>query len=138
MNGQKSKRLNKRLAVFKVANESIEIQLARILNEYSEEVKEVMFEVAEEVANEGAKELQETSPKNRGKYHKGWGVEKETDGKGTAFIIRNKKYYNLTHLLEKGHALKNGGRARAFPHIAPVEQKAIKSYEDKLARRLGQ
>ena len=138
MNGWKSKRLNKRLAVVKVANESIEIQLARILNEYSEEVKEVMFEVAEEVANEGVKELKETSPKNRGKYHKGWGVEKETDGKGTAFIIRNKKYYNLTHLLEKGHALKNGGRTRAFPHIAPVEQKAIKAYEDKLARRLGQ
>lgn len=124
-----------------MANESIEIQLARILNEYSEEVKEVMFEVAEEVANEGAKELQETSPKrarNGGKYAKGWGVEKETDGKGTAFIILNKKYYNLTHLLEKGHALKNGERARAFPHIAPVEQKAIKAYEDKLARRLGQ
>ena len=138
MNGWKSKRLNKRLAVVKVANESIEIQLARILNEYSEEVKETMYEVAEEVANEGAKELQETSPNNRGKYHKGWGVEKETDGKGTAFIIRNKKYYNLTHLLEKGHALKNGGRAKAFPHIASVEQKVIQAYEDKLARRLGQ
>ena len=37
-------------------------------------------------------------------------------------VLYNAKYYNLTHLLEKGHPLRSGGRARAFPHIKPVEE----------------
>ena len=48
----------------------------------------------------------------------------------------NKKRYQLTHLLEKGHAKRGGGRVRAFPHIAPAEQAGIRELEEGIKRGL--
>lgn len=119
--------------------ESIESQLARILNDYTDEAQEIMEQAAEEVTNEGVSKLKASSPRNRGQYARNWRKKRETSGKGTGFVMYNTgKTASLTHLLEKGHALKQGGRARAIPHIEPVEQWAIKEYENKLERRLSE
>lgn len=37
--------------------------------------------------------------------------------------------YRLSHLLEKGHALRNGGRSKAFHFIEKATDSAIESYE---------
>lgn len=60
------------------------------------------------------------------KYNADWTVRKnpKRKRKGVSALIYNKKHYQLTHLLEKGHAKRGGGRTRAFPHILPVEQEA--------------
>lgn len=119
--------------------ESIETQLARILNDYTDEVQEATENVAEEVANEGVVKLKATSPHKGGRYRRNWRMKRATSGKGTAFTMYNTgKTASLTHLLEKGHALRQGGRARAFPHIGPVEEWAVKEYENRLARRLSE
>lgn len=63
-------------------------------------------------------------------YNKSWKVLKLKRDKKA--VIHNEKYYRLTHLLEKGHAKVNGGRTRAFPHIAPVD----KMCEDELLKNI--
>jgi hypothetical protein len=46
----------------------------------------------------------------------------ETNRFGASAVIYNEKYPGLVHLLEKGHALRNGGRTAAKPHVAPVQE----------------
>lgn len=68
------------------------------------------------------------------KYNKGWKVmQTKTDKRyHKKATVHNATDYQLTHLLEKGHALKGGGRTQAFPHIAPVAEKC----EDELIRNI--
>lgn len=49
--------------------------------------------------------------------------------------ISNK--YQLTHLLEFGHAKRNGGRTKSYPHIAQAEQEAVESFEHKVKEIIG-
>ena len=105
------------------------LDIKEILNEYSTDIQDAITEEAQIIAKQGADTLKHTSPKRTGKYRKGWRV-KTTKGKGyVESIIYNATSYQLTHLLEKPHALRNGGSSIPQVHIAPVEQKCIKDYE---------
>lgn len=57
-------------------------------------------------------------------------------GEHTSIVYANPPHYRLTHLLEYGHATRNGGRTRAFPHWAEAESQAIRDYEALLKREL--
>lgn len=82
-------------------------------------------------ATEAMEELRDAHPSGSEKYgswddyNRGWTVKetKRDKEKHWGAQIHNKDHYQLTHLLEKGHALVNGGRTRAFTHIAPVADK---------------
>lgn len=108
------------------------------LTEYSNiktsELKDIVKDTADEMKNE----IKETAPKDTKQYSKSWGV---TVVKETAnllnIIIHSKKRYQLTHLLEFGHALRKGGRTKAIPHIAPVEEKGVKEFERKVEEVLS-
>ena len=107
------------------------------LQNYQKEVQEDMDKVADEVADEVVEKLKNESPKSNrksgGAYAGSW---KKSKDKGK-IKIHNKEHYRLTHLLERGHAKRNGGRTKAMPHIAPVEQFAIETVHKKLEERLG-
>lgn len=113
-------------------SKSSEIDLSSILNGYAKEIKESVKSAQDEVAKEGVNELKSRSPKKSGKYAKDWTTKRD----GSKIIIHNRKHYQLTHLLEKGHATRNGGRTKAMPHIAPVEQEVIKNYETKVKKAI--
>lgn len=120
--------MSKRVGIDNFASE-----LVSLLKEYTDEVEEGMEKVKEKVAKEGAQTLKRTSPvgrRSRKKYKDGWRAKKV----GTAWVVHNATNYQLTHLLEKGHALRQGGRTRAFPHIAPAEEKVIKDFEKGLKK----
>lgn len=100
-----------------------------ILNEYSEDIQVAITESAEKVAKEGADRLKTSSPKRTGKYAKGWRV-KTTKGQGFInCVVYNATNYQLTHLLEKSHLTRNGGKTKPQVHIAPVEEYCNNKYE---------
>jgi hypothetical protein len=53
---------------------------------------------------------------------------------GSAWVVHNATHYQLTHLLEHGHAKRGGGRVPGIPHIRLVEEEAIKEYTEAVER----
>lgn len=110
----------------KIPIDGLANEIAQTLTQYTKEVEEGMEKEKQKAARKGAKTLRETSPKKRPKYAGSWTSTK----RGTKYVIRNKEHYQLTHLLEKGHAKVGGGRVAPRVHIKPVEEQAIKDFED--------
>lgn len=98
-------------------------EITKTVRQYTDEVVEKVEMSADELSQKGVKLLKERSPKKSGEYARGWGRVKTKGG----YIIKNKKY-QLTHLLEKGHAKVGGGRVPARVHIAPVEEQLIDEF----------
>ena len=107
----------------------------QILKEYSNGVGEKIDVIAGTVAKRGAKKLKVAGSFKdiSGDYRTGWRAKK-VKGK---WVVHNATDYQLTHLLEKGHALAGGGRAKAYPHIKPVEEEMIKEFEEEIRDVLG-
>ena len=110
-------------------------EIAYELENFSNEVDEIVSEEIETVGKEMAKELKEVSPKRTGGYAKGWRIKRESKHK---IIVQNSKKPYLTHLLEHGHAKRNGGRVRAIPHIKPTETKYQEKLAENIKSRIGQ
>lgn len=125
----------------KVTVDNLTSAIMHELEEYRDVTDEAVEKGVSETAKEAVKELRNAHPSGSGrydswdkKYNKGWKVmqtkrDKRYHKKAT---IHNETDYQLTHLLEKGHALRQGGRAQAFPHIAPVAEKC----EDELVKNI--
>lgn len=118
--------------------ENLSKEVMNYLKNYVEDIEDGVKEEADKVSKEAVKELKQTSPRRVGKtrknpYWKGWSKKKDTKSKRKYVIkIYNKTNYQLTHLLEYGHATKNGGRTKAQPHIKKVEEKYSELYEKDL------
>ena len=121
--------MNKKVTVDKLSKE-----IAEYMSNFVDVTEEACEKGVLETADDVIKALRRANPSESGKYgswdayNKGWTVRKKVKKRhvGILSVIWNQDHYRLTHLLEKGHAKVNGGRTRAFPHIAPVEERADK------------
>ena len=99
-------------------------QITDAMQQYTAEIGEEIESALKSVFKEASERLRATSPKRSGKYRRGWTVSVEKKSGEISVIVHNKTY-RLTHLLEHGHKTRNGGRAKALPHIAEVESWAV-------------
>ena len=114
----------------KIKVDDLSKEIMKCLDEFKDVTEEACEKGVLETADEAVRELRSAHPAGSGEYgswneyNKGWTKRtNKSKQKGILSVVWNQKHYRLTHLLEKGHAKVNGGRTRAFPHIAPVEQK---------------
>ena len=117
-------------------------EIARLMEEYSSEVAQDVKTEAKAVAKEAVKELKQAqiigAGSKKGHYKDGWTSKVERESAASIGIrIYNRKKPGLTHLLEKGHEKRGGGRVEGKKHIEPAEQAAVESYERRLRERLS-
>ena len=117
--------------------QSMADDIKRYMDEYSRLAASEMKEAVKAAANEAKKSVEANAPVRSGKYAKSWAVKK-TKENSTALelTVHSKTQYRLTHLLEFGHALRNGGRTAGQVHIAPAEHLAEQTLEAEIRRRL--
>lgn len=108
------------------------------LLEYAELATDVMKDCVKKAGNTVNKETQANAPVKSKRYQKSWAVKKQKESSNALeVVVHSRDRYQLTHLLEKGHAKRGGGRVRAIPHIAPAEEKGIRELEEGIRRGLS-
>ena len=108
------------------------------LMEYSDLAADTVKSAVKKAGNKVKKEIQNNAPKDTGKYAKSFKVTKRKETANSLEItVHSKDKYQLTHLLEKGHAKRGGGRVSARPHIAPAEEEGIRLLREEIERGLG-
>ncbi len=96
------------------------------LKEYAQLAADDLKEDVKKAGKTVKEQIESTAPKKTGKYAKSWTVKKTRETSDSIqVVVHSKNRYQLTHLLEHGHAKRGGGRTRAFPHIAPAEQAGV-------------
>ena len=121
----------------KIPVDRLSAEINKILTEYGNEVQENVDDAARRVTKAGAKAVKASAKdlfrigKGEKNYAKGWTSKFETGRLSAQGIIYNKDLPGLPHLLEHGHANRNGGRSPTpgRVHIEPVEQKIIEDFE---------
>lgn len=117
-------------------------EIEKILKENFREVASKVVATTNHVADKVKINLKMNSPERTGYYAYGWSTKKRDSRKDSIFgayevIVHNATSWQLTHLLEYGHAANNGtSRVKAYPHIRPAEEEAAKEYYNELKKRL--
>ena len=107
------------------------------LNDYADVSTEGMKKAVRKAGNTVKKEISANAPKDTGAYVKSWAVKNTKENAHSLEVtVYPKNRYQLAHLLEHGHAKRNGGRVVGKSHIAPAEQTGIEQLEHEIERSL--
>lgn len=121
--------------------ESLTVQMQKLMDAYGDHVKSAWEVSVSRVSREVVQRLRNTSPKKTGSYARGWSLKRvKTRASITDVIVHNRTDYQLTHLLENGHVIRNNkgtyGRTSGIKHIAPAEEWANNELPNVIKREL--
>ena len=108
------------------------------LNEYAELADVSMKKAVRKTATAVKNEISANAPKKSGRYRKSWTAKKTKENSHTLeMTVHSKDRYQIAHLLEHGHAKRNGGRVEGIPHIAPAEEHGEEMLESLIEEALS-
>jgi hypothetical protein len=107
------------------------------LEEYAKLATDDMKDAVKDTAKSVKKDIEGSAPVLTGQYKKSWSIKSISENANSIdMVVHSKNRYQLTHLLEYGHAKRGGGRVEGKSHIAPAEQRGnetlVKTIEQKL------
>ncbi len=121
----------------KVTIDGLADAVMKELDEYSKVIDEDMRKAVSKAGQTVRKEISANAPKRHGDYAKSWSTKKTRQtSRSLEVTVYSRNRYQLAHLLEHGHAKRNGGRTRAQVHIAPAEQNGIRQLEEDIKRSI--
>ena len=115
--------------------ERLATEIQTILDDYADDLGADIEEATQAVAKSAVKAVRANSRSSfggTGKYASGWTYKVEKNGSATKATVYNQKAPGLPHLLEFGHAKRNGGRVAGRAHIAPVEETVVETFQKKV------
>ena len=108
------------------------------LEEYNKLATDKVKAAVKKAGTTVRKEISSTAPRKSGRYAESWRTKTTAESSTSMQVtVYSPSRYMLAHLLEHGHTLRNGGRARAFPHIAPAEGAGEKQLTTDIERALS-
>ena len=112
-------------------------EIMKGLTEYADLATDEMKSAVRKAGKTVRDEIKANAPKNTGKYASSWTAKTTLESSHVLQItVHSPKKYQLAHLLENGHAKRNGGRTQAQPHIAPAEEAGIRQLEAEIEKAL--
>lgn len=126
----------------KVTTDNLQQEISKILDDYAGDVEKNLDEVTKKIARKGVQTLRNESlakfpdsKKHKKRYGNTWTSKAEKKRLYTTVTIYSSQP-GLPHLLEHGHASRNGGRVQGTKHISPVEEKLIQEFEREVTSKL--
>lgn len=118
--------------------DSLSSEVMKELEKYADVTTEKVKKAVQNAGKTVRDEIKASAPSDTGKYSKSWTIKtvRETSS-SLQLVVHSKNRYQLTHLLEFGHAKRGGGRVSARPHIANAEGKAIKVFEEEIKEAIS-
>ncbi len=113
-------------------------EIMKGLQEYADLADTAMKKAVRKTASSVKNEISTNAPKRTGKYAKSWTTKKVKENSHSLEItVHSKDRYQIAHLLEHGHAKRNGGRVAGKPHIAPAEENGADLLESLIEKELS-
>ena len=113
-------------------------EIMKGLTEYAELSDSAMKKAVRKTAKTVKEEISANAPKRTGRYAKSWTTKKTKENSHTLeMTVHSKDRYQIAHLLEHGHAKRNGGRVAARPHIEPAEQHGEELLESLIKKEIS-
>ena len=107
------------------------------LEEYSKLTAETVKTAVTKAGNSVKNDIAANAPERTGRYARSWRTKKTKETSTELEVtVYSPSRYMLAHLLEHGHAKRNGGRVRAIPHIAPAQEAAEEQLMNDIERGL--
>lgn len=129
--------MSKKVPIDRLADE-----IEKILKEYNENLQENIDEISKKFAQKGARTVKQNAAvfkptRSKKRYANGWTSQTTKPNRlRVESVIYNRTVPGLTHLLENGHALRQGGRTQGVEHIAPVEEMLVAEFEREVKSKI--
>lgn len=110
--------------------------IARELNTYTRDVADGVKAAVDTTSKELLENTRADAPVRTGDYKKAMRVktlhESDYEKRNRWYVDPKTGEYRLSHLLEKGHAKRGGGRVKAYPHIENNREKAEARFTERV------